>query len=665
MTPARYPFSSSCGFIGTFLFLLAPLAFAQSTNDSIQQRWEKEVRPIFAQNCLTCHNDFKKSGQLSLESIRGLLGNSLSGQVITPQNAAESLLLQVLVANAESHMPPKGQLSDGDIQILNSFVADLLTLPDLNSWKTETHATHTSTAAANAETFPAAVPAHLVIDFALAKHWADKQISPAINTTDAQFARRIYLDLIGRVPTVSEMQSFLASTSSAKRENLVDHLLTSPEHAVHLSELLNALFIGRKEQGPIRQAEKIGWFTYLRDVIREDRPWDEVAAEILLARPANEQQQGAVWYLYSRKNNHQEMAEAISRDFFGVRIDCAQCHDHPLADEILQRHYWGLTAFFNRSTNVDTDKGPRLAESAIGGFSEFANIRGTSAANELVFLGTDVIAEVRPAKDTKEEDREDLYIPSADGEPRIPKFSRRAQFVEHVLTDHPLVAQAMVNRMWGHMFGRGLVHPIDAMDSFHPASQPELLQWLSRDFERSGYRIRHLLRSLALSKAYQLSCSQPQPQDPSTFASFIAKPLTAEAFFRSIEFALELKNKEQFNSLENRVHFASLFPDVLAEESFANVSQGLMLSNSPFIQRFVSVKESHLLERLEGVTDSSQVLRDLFLSILQREPDNEELQRCLEHLSNATRPDAARNRSELIEDIAWALITSAEFRFNH
>lgn len=664
MKPARTSFSSLCGFMGTYLFLLAPFAYAQSSHEYIQQRWEKDVRPIFAQNCLSCHNDLKKSGQLSLESIRGLLGNSLSGQVVNHQSSADSLLLLVLSPNADSHMPPKGQLSDGDIQTLKNFVADLLALPDLNSWKNDPQSNPPSTGAA-AEIFPVGIPAHLVIDFALAKVWAEKGISPAALTNDMQFARRIYLDLLGRIPTTEELRNFLASTSSAKREDLIDHLLTSPEHAVHLSELLNALFIGRKDEGQIRQAEKIGWFDYLREAIRNDRPWDEVSAEILLARPANEKQQGAVWYLYSRKNNHQEMAEAISRDFFGVRIDCAQCHDHPLADEILQRHYWGLTAFFNRSTNMDTAKGPRIAESAIGGFSEFANIRGSSAANELVFLGTDVIAETRPAKDTKEEDREDLYISGTDGEPRIPKFSRRAQFVERVLNDHPLVAQAMVNRMWGHMFGRGLVHPIDAMDSFHPASHPELLAWLSRDFERSGYRIRHLLRNIALSKAYQLDCSQPQPQDPSTFASSIAKPLTAETFFRSIDHALEPKDKNQFNTLEYRILFANLFPDVLTEESFANVSQGLMLSNSPFIQRFVSVKESALLERLANEPDSSKVLRDLFMSLLQREPDEQEMQRCLEFVGNATRPDANRNRSKLIEDIAWALITSAEFRFNH
>jgi hypothetical protein len=385
-----------------------------------------------------------------------------------------------------------------------------------------------------------------------------------------------------------------------------------------------------------------------------------VAAEILLARPANEDQNGAIWYLYSRKNNHQEIAEAVSRDFFGVRIDCAQCHDHPLADEILQRHYWGLTAFFNRSTNIDTPKGPRLAESAIGGFSEFANIRGSSAPNELIFLGTNVIPETRPTKDTKEEDREELYVTTPDGEPRVPKFSRRTEFVERVLKNHPLLAQAMVNRLWGHMLGRGLIHPVDAMDSFHPASHPELLHWLSRDFERSGYRLRHLLRNIARSQVYQLDVSPQANHDPSTFASSIAKPLTAETFQRSFDFALDLKNKEAFYSLENRLAFSQLFPDVLVEESLANVSQGLMLSNSPLMNRFISVQESNLIERLAAEPDPTTLIANLFVSILHRPPDAAEKERSLEFLSNTS-----RERTKLVEDLAWALITSPEFRFNH
>jgi hypothetical protein len=660
MAKAVGPIVSRCGLWLLILTVVPRTYAAQDPDDAIVKRWETEIRPILSKQCIQCHNELKRSGQLSLETIRGMLGSTLSGSVVDDKNSSESLILKVVLPGAESHMPPDGQLSDTEIALLQKFIGDLVAAPEHEAWKNEPKVSANKAAQAKIDNYPATLPPHLVIDFAIFKMLAEKGIPAVSRTTDPQFARRIYLDLLGRIPTPEELQLFLESADSNKRETLIDSLLASPEHAVHLSELLHALLIGRKDSNAIALAEKSGWFGYLRAAIEKDRPWSEVAAEILLARPTEESQGGAIWYLYSRKNNHQEIAEAVSRDFFGVRIDCAQCHDHPLADEILQRHYWGLTAFFNRSTNTETSKGFRLKESAIGGFSEFANIRGSSAPNELVFLGSEPVPEVRPAKDVKEEDRDDLYVDQGEGEPRVPKFSRRQQFVEKVLTNHPLVSQAMVNRMWEHMLGRGLIHPVDAMDSFHPASHPELLQWLSRDFERSGYRIRHLLRSIALSHTYQLASSAAQPHDPALFSHALAKPLTAETFYRSIGTALELKNPDAFYALENRLLMSRLFPDVLTEESLANVSQGLMLSNSPLIQRFVSVAESHLLQRLSAETDPAQVSTQLFWALMHRKPDDEELQKCVTYLSQP-----ARAREKLLEDLTWALLTSPEFRFNH
>lgn len=218
----------------------------------------------------------------------------------------------------------------------------------------------------------------------------------------------------------------------------------------------------------------------------------------------------------------------------------AQCHDHPLAPEIHQEHYWGLVAFFNRSKNEDTVGGPRVAESAIGGFSEFTNLRGRSSPNQLVFFKSPVVMEKRPDKETKEEDRDELYYPANGTEPKIPKFSRREQFVEQVLDDHPLLAQAMVNRIWAWMFGRGLIHPVDAMDSYHPASHPESLRG---SHVISRIRITICVECSAQHRAKPARTSwgprQSSFDDPKWFASALAKPLTAEALYRSLQIALD------------------------------------------------------------------------------------------------------------------------------
>lgn len=638
--------------------------------------WEQSIRPLISKNCLECHTTTEHSGKLEMETIEGLVRGGLSGSAVDHKNPTSSLLLEVLAPKAKKHMPPEGQLTDDEIGLITQWLEGFKQNSLPKEWQAasenRSEETEQSTAPEKLSDPISSLPLGLnpsqVIDLALQSGWQANNVAPAGLTTDAAFARRLYLDLVGRIPLESELQLFINNADSRKREQLVDTLLISDEHSQHLAEVLNAVLMGRRPVGNgggrngrrERNNERTGWMEYLTSAVHDNRPWNAVAREIILARPTKAEDRGAVWYLYSRQNKHQDIAEAISKDFFGVRIDCAQCHDHPLASEIEQRHYWGLVAFFNRSNNVDSPDGPRVAESAIGGFSEFTNVGGKSAENKLVYLRAKPIEEARPAKDVKEEDREDLYLPAADGEPKVPKFSRRQQFVDQVLEGNPLVAEAMVNRMWGWMFGRGIVHPVDALDSFHPASHPGLLDWLARDFEHSNYDVRRLIRSIALSRAYQLQSTATVGADPKWFASAIAKPLTAESLYRSLLVALDVTDPTAWNAAPKRAEFANLFPDVLTEESLANVSQGLWLTNSEPIREMVSAENSKVVQRVAAIEKSDQLVERLFQLIMGRNPDGEETTHCVEFLN--ARPD---HRQAAIESLTWALVTSAEFRFNH
>ncbi len=509
-------------------------------------------------------------------------------------------------------------------------------------------------------TIPIGLNASHVIDLALEHSYRVNSVEAAKSIDDLAFARRIYLDLVGRVPRTSELDEFLSLANSSKRSVLVDRLLASDEHAVHMAEVYDAILIGRTNVDQVNKRTEAGWLAYLRDAVRQNRPWNQITREIVLARPTSPEIRGAAWYLYARKDKHQDIAEAVSKDVFGVRIDCAQCHDHPLADEIKQKHYWGLVAFFNRSKNVDTPQGPRISESAIGGFSDFANLEGSSSPNELRFLEDRYVEEARPGKDVKEEDKDELYVSVNGTDPRVPKFSRREQFVEKVLADHPLLGKAMVNRIWGWMMGRGLVHPVDSLDSFHPASHPELLDWLSRDFVASGYDVRRLIKAIASSHSYQLDSANTKNVDPKWFATALPKPLTAEMLQRSILTVLEPIETSRWNTIEKRVAFANLFPDVLTEESIANVAQGLLLSNSETITELVSMKQSRFLQSLAAPMETATAIERLFVGILGRKPDSDELAYCKQYIDG--RID---QRERAIEGLAWAMITSAEFRFNH
>jgi hypothetical protein len=514
---------------------------------------------------------------------------------------------------------------------------------------------------------PLGVNPSTVIDLAIDAAWQQNRVEPASMVDDSVFVRRLYLDLVGRIPHQHESESFVKDRNSLKREILIDRLLDSEEHAEHWAEVLDAILIGRTDAEPLRRRTQAGWLDYLKRSIRVNRPWNEIARDAILARPTEPSSKGASWYLYSRNNKSQDIAEAVSKDFFGVKIDCAQCHDHPLSSEIEQRHYWGLVAFFNRSKNVDTPDGPAVSESAIGGFSEFSNLEGESRPNELVYLDDRKVEESRPAKDTKEEDRDELYVSMKDSTIKVPKFSRREKFASEILENHPRLASGMVNKVWAWMMGRGIVHPVDAMDSYHPASHPGLLDWLGRDYQQSGYDTRRLLKTIAMTRVYQLSSAQDKFTDPQWFASGLAKPLTAEMLLRSWIVAFEPVDAKPWQSLETRVAFAKAFPEVMAEETIANVAQGLLLTNGKTLNDLVSIEHSSYLRNLRsdvqhaGIASARQtIVVPLFRRLLGRDPESSEGESCERYIvARSDRLDDA------IEGVAWALATSAEFRFNH
>ena len=206
-----------------------------------------------------------------------------------------------------------------------------------------------------------------------------------------------------------------------------------------------------------------------------------------------------------------------------------------MADEIKQAHYWGCCIFQSRK-NSDSNGTLKVEESAIGGFSEFADLSGESTPNYLTFLEAETVSEVRPDGKEEQEDSDDLY--QANGSPlfaRVPKFSRREQFVKQVVRDHPRLALAFVNRIWAILMGRGIVHPFDEMDSMHRPSHPELLEWLAEDTRQNHYDLKRLVRGIVRSQAYQqTSVRRAGLEDPASFAWYLERPLTGEQLARSV-----------------------------------------------------------------------------------------------------------------------------------
>ena len=422
-------------------------------NSSAEGLWSSHVENLLQKNCPKCHSSKKKSGQLDLTSEETILAGGKKGQAVVAGKPDASLLFQLTQVGAKPHMPPGGkQLSEEELSILKTWIERLG--PAKKATPRNTSNAKPALDKKSRQLLPQGVDPTTIIDLLIEEKWSRQKLKVASRADDRQFACRLYLDLVGRIPTPDELSEFQKDTRSNKRERLADHLLNSDEHAAYFASVLDTLLMGRGNSGQYRQRQSSGWNTFLKNAIQANRPWNEVVKDILLARPTDPKSRGSVWFLYERNNKHQEIAEAIAPAVFGIRIECAQCHDHPLAGEIEQRHYWGLVAFFKRGKNGNSKQGLQILESAIGGFEEFTDLSGKSYPNELVFLGKPVVAEKRPQSGKKQKDAKELYVTSKNpGAPRVPKFSRREKFVDQVLNGHPLVSRAMVNRIWASLMG--------------------------------------------------------------------------------------------------------------------------------------------------------------------------------------------------------------------
>jgi hypothetical protein len=348
------------------------------------------------------------------------------------------------------------------------------------------------------------------------------------------------------------------------------------------------------------------------------------------------------------------MAEAVAPEIYGTRIDCAQCHDHPLAREIKQAHYWGLVAAFNRSKNVEGAE-PAVAESAVGGFINFTNLKKESQPAVIAMLNGPTIEETRPAPDAKQDDTPDGYVdPKA--KVKVPKFSRRAALADAATIDNPLLARSFVNHAWAILFGRGIVHPVDEINSKHPASHPELLEWLAKDFADHHYDMRRLIRGIVLSHGYQLAAPGQDSPPPEAFAAAMEKPLIAETLLRSTEIATGVPNDDP----KMREAFVDSFPDVLPRVVRTTIQQAMFVANSPDFAGFFRPAPGSAVEQIAAMPKPEDRVREVFRRALVRPPEADELTQGVRFLQNSKGSPA-----DAVGQLLWALATGPEFITNH
>jgi mono/diheme cytochrome c family protein len=613
------------------LLLLAAAPFA--CGEDAAALWARKVQPLFDVQCVKCHGPLEQKSGLELDTPEAVMKGGESGAVVIPGKPEASLLYQQLVAGADPHMPPKKQLTDAERETIRQWIAAMAASPAAPQPK-----------AAESRKFDSVTQA---IDTLLAESWQKSGVQPAPAAGDRTWCRRLYLDLAGRIPTGAELDEFLRSSSDTKRADLVDRLLASNEYPVRMRELWDVLLMGRaRRDNQDERRQKNGWWGFLENAFRTNRPWNETVHDLLVARQDRPESKGSAWFLYERRNEHQRIAEAVAPIVYGTRIDCAQCHDHPLAREIKQAHYWGLVAAFNRSKNIE--RGNEVTESAVGGFINFTNLKKESQPALVTLLTGRTLDEPRPGGDQKESDSDDKYVdPKA--KVRVPKFSRRETFADAATQENPLLARAFVNRMWAALLGRGIVHPADEMNARNAPSHPALLDWLAQDFAGHGYDTRRVVRGIALSRVYALGHGDAPPE---AFAATIERPLSAEQIARSWRVAAGLAPDD--DALRRAV--VNAIPDVLPKEYNATFQQAQFLTNSPALAELLKPAADNTVARLVALPDPAARAREAFLAVYGRAPDAEEAAQAAAFLD--ARPDKP---AEAVRDLLWALNTSAEF----
>jgi hypothetical protein len=505
-------------------------------------------------------------------------------------------------------------------------------------------------------------PLRAVIDADVRAAQQREKVAAPARADDATFLRRIYLDLAGTIPTHDEVKSFLADAEPAKRAKLIDKLLDDPRFAAHQADVWDQVLFGRNPPGYDATSNRDGFKKWLGDKFAKNEPYDRWVRALLLA-----EEEGSTLFYVQYRDQPLETTVAVSRVFLGTQLQCARCHDHPY-EPWTQRDFYGLAGFFARLVVAEPPPVAGKRRFLIGEKST-GEVLFTGSAKELKpgqkgepirpkFLGGAALDEPPVPKDFKEPK------PEAGKAPK-PLFSRKEKLADWVVApDNPYFARAAVNRLWARFMGRGLVHPVDDLSDKRPPSHPRLFAALADGFKAHKYDTKWLIRELVNSETYQATgAGAVKEAMPYWFERAKVRPLSAEELLAAVQVATGFDRLGEKVGGDTQAYVLRYFgePSDGRGDFQANLGEHLFLNNSEQLKRMIAPRKGNLADTLLKSKESPEERVDrLFLSVLSRPPRPEERKRFAAHLTTpGARPEA------LVEEAVWALLNTAEFRFNH
>jgi hypothetical protein len=484
------------------------------------------------------------------------------------------------------------------------------------------------------------------VDQLVLDRWRRLGLAPSPPATDTEFLRRAFLDVIGTLPAPQEIREFLADSTPDKRERLIDRLLERPEYATFWAQKWGDIL--RNRQGDAAQKDNSLKFNeWLRASLAANMPFDQFARALIAVTGKIEEQPQMDWY--RQLNSPQNRVEDICQVFLGMRVSCANCHNHPF-ERISQDDYWRFAAFFAR---VDAMSYGTVKTVAVKDEGAIVNPRTGQEMTPRTFGGPEV--------------------PFVKGE------DARQKLVDWLTAkENPYFARTLVNRLWGHYLKRGLVEPVDDQRATNPATNPALLDVLAKDFADSGYDVKRLTRTILRSRVYGLS-SAPRPEnaaDRQNFARHYPQRLAPHVLLDAIDMATGHTTKfQQFADLTRAIQLPNEFeqndfldifgrskrdtPCVCETRLEPNLSQVLFLLFSPEVQQALSHPEGQVAQWVKSNKPTPEVVDELYLRTVSRLPAERDRQEA------AALIDGAMNRQAAVEDLLWTLLNSKEFLLNH
>ena len=494
------------------------------------------------------------------------------------------------------------------------------------------------------------------IDQVVAARWSARGVQPTEPADDAEFMRRLSLDLSGRIPRVSEVRDFLGDKATDKRQRLVGQLLESPDYVNHFTNTWRALMLPENNNEQTRFVVP-GFESWLRKQLQDNVRYDKMVRDLLTTTVANNQRQlvvpggpnqgepSALGYYQANELKPENLAASTSRLFLGVKLECAQCHNHPFARWSRQQ-FWQYAAFFS-------------GIQAEGQGGVFAGAKDKKDQKQIKIPGTDKVVKAR-------------FLDGKKPGWKSGVAARKTLADWMTAADNPYFARAAANRMWAHFFGVGLIEPVDDLGGANPASHPELLDELARQLAAHRFDLKFLARAIASSRTYQLSSggTPSGPDDPRLFARMPVKGLSPEQLFDSLARATGYREPPRdgrvffFGAPSARDEFLAKFATQdKRTEVQTSILQALALMNGKFIDDATSVERS---ETLAAVADAPFLEADgrveaLFLATLSRPPTPQEAARFGAYVRRA----GSGGEKKALGDVFWALLNSSEFILNH